>query len=60
MTEKSDRRELERRLEQARRIAKEPVDELTNERLTRLIHDLEEQLREGRLTCGPRLARVFL
>jgi hypothetical protein len=45
MTEKSDRRELERRLEQARRMAREPVDALTKERLAKLISDLEEQLR---------------
>jgi hypothetical protein len=35
----------ERRLEQAQRMAKEPVDPLTKERLERLISDLEEQLR---------------
>jgi hypothetical protein len=45
MTENGDRRELERRLEQARRMAKEPFDALTKERLARLIRDLEEQLR---------------
>jgi hypothetical protein len=45
MTEKSDRKELERRLEQARRMAKEPTDPLTKERLAKLISDLEEQLR---------------
>jgi hypothetical protein len=45
MLQKSDREELERRLEQARRMAKEPVDPLTKERLERLIRDLEEQLR---------------
>jgi hypothetical protein len=45
MTEKSDRKELERRLEQARRTAKQPVDPLTNERLAKLVRDLEEQLR---------------
>jgi hypothetical protein len=44
MTEKSDRKELERRLEQARRMAREPVDPLTKERLAKLIRDLEEQL----------------
>jgi DNA-binding ferritin-like protein len=44
MTEKSDRKELERRLEQARRIAKQAVDPLTKEQLERLIRDLEEQL----------------
>lgn len=45
MIEKSDREELERRLEQARRMAKEPVDPLTKERLAKLIGDLEGQLR---------------
>ena len=45
MIEKSDRKELERRLEQARRMAKEATDPLTNERLAKLISDLEEQLR---------------
>jgi hypothetical protein len=41
MLQKSDREELERRLEQARRMAEEPVDPLIKERLC----DLEEQLR---------------
>jgi len=45
MADKSDRKELERRLEQARRMAFEPNDALTKERLAKLIHDLEEQLR---------------
>ena len=45
MTENGDREELERRLEQARRMAKEPVDILTKERLSVLIRDIEEQLR---------------
>jgi hypothetical protein len=45
MTEKSDRRELERRLEQARRMAREAVDALTKERLEELIRDIEDQLR---------------
>jgi hypothetical protein len=44
MTEKGGREELGQRREQARWMAKEPVDQLTTERLTRLIHDLEEQL----------------
>jgi hypothetical protein len=42
---KSDREELERRLEQARRMAKEQTDPLTKERLAALVCDLEEQLR---------------
>ena len=45
MTEKSGREQLERRLEQARRMAKEPVDVLTKDRLAQLVRDLEEQLR---------------
>ncbi len=45
MSEKSDRKELERRLAQARRMAKQPFDQLTKERIERLIRDLEEQLR---------------
>jgi hypothetical protein len=45
MTEKSDRKELERRLEQARRMAAQSTDSLTKERLEKLIRDLEEQLR---------------
>jgi hypothetical protein len=45
MAESSDRKELERRLEQAKRIADLPVDPLTKERLQRLVRELEEQLR---------------
>jgi hypothetical protein len=45
MTEKSDRKELEQRLEQARRLARGAHDSLTKERLAKLILDLEEQLR---------------
>jgi hypothetical protein len=45
MIEKSDRKELERRLEQARRMARDQDDPLTKERLAKLIRDLEEQLR---------------
>jgi hypothetical protein len=44
MAEKSDRKELERRLAQARRMAKQPIDPLTKDRLGALIRDLEEQL----------------
>jgi hypothetical protein len=47
MTENSDRKELERRLGQARRMAKAAsFDVVTKERLEQLIHNLEEQLRE--------------
>jgi hypothetical protein len=45
MADKSDRKELERRLAQARRMAAEPTDPLTKERLEKLVRDLEEQLR---------------
>ena len=45
MAESNDRKELERRLEQARRVADLPVDPLTKERLQRLVRELEEQLR---------------
>jgi hypothetical protein len=40
-----DREELERRLEQARRMVSGVLDSLTKERLARLIRELEEQLR---------------
>jgi hypothetical protein len=45
MAESSDRKELERRLEQARRIADLVLDPLTKERLQRLVQELDEQLR---------------
>ena len=45
MAESNNRKELERRLEQARRIADLVLDPLTKERLQRLVHELEEQLR---------------
>jgi hypothetical protein len=45
MAESNDRKELERRLEQVRRVADLPVDPLTKERLQRLVRELEEQLR---------------
>ena len=45
MTEKNNRNELERLLAQARRMAAEPTDPLTKERLAQLVRDLEEQLR---------------
>ena len=46
MVEKSDRKELERRLEQAKRMAA-IADPVTNERLQKLVQELEEQLRES-------------
>jgi hypothetical protein len=45
VAEKSDRKELERRLEQAKRMAAQPTDPVTKERLQRLVQELEEQLR---------------
>jgi hypothetical protein len=45
MPKESDRQELERRLAQARRMAREPIDPLTKERLLKLVADLEEQLK---------------
>jgi hypothetical protein len=54
MTETSDRNELERRLKQARRLAREYDEPLTKGRLARLINEIEEQLRqaEDRLKRG--------
>jgi hypothetical protein len=45
MTENNDRKELQRRLEQARRLAGGATDPLTKDRLQKLVRDLEEQLR---------------
>src|SRR4051812_20099526 len=45
MAESNDRKELKKRLEQARRIAALALDPLTRERLARLVQELEEQLR---------------
>jgi hypothetical protein len=45
MGESDDRKELERRLEKARRMANNMLDPLTKERLEKLVRDLEEQLR---------------
>jgi hypothetical protein len=47
MDEKRDRKELERRLEQAKRAAALGNDSVTNERLRKLVQELEEQLRES-------------
>ena len=46
MAQEGDRKELERRLEQARRMAAAVFDKTTAERLKKLVEDLEEQLRE--------------
>lgn len=42
--EKQERIELERRLEQSRRLGAAAVDALTMERLDQLVHELERQL----------------
>jgi hypothetical protein len=42
------RDELDRKLAQARRLALEPSDPLTRERLAQLIEDLEFQLQDQR------------
>jgi CHASE2 domain-containing sensor protein len=49
MDEKSDRKELARRLEQAKRMVAMPADPVTNERLRKLVQELEEQLRESEI-----------
>jgi flagellar basal body-associated protein FliL len=47
MAEMSDRQELERRLEQVRRILRSAsFDPLTTERFQKLVRDIEEQLKE--------------
>lgn len=43
----SDRLELERRLEQAKRMAAFAGDTVTNERLQKLVQDLEQLLRKS-------------
>lgn len=43
-----ERQELDRKLEQARRLAMEPTDPLTRERLAQLIEELEFQLQDQR------------
>jgi hypothetical protein len=43
-----DREELERKLAQARRLALEPTDPVTQERIAQMVEDLEFQLREQR------------
>ena len=42
------RQELERKLERARRLAMEPTDSHTKERLARIIEELEFQLQDQR------------
>jgi hypothetical protein len=41
------RKELERRLEQAKRMAAFPSDIVTNERLQKLVQELKEQLQKS-------------
>ena len=56
MIEKSDRKELERRLEQAKRAAALGNDPVTTERLQKLVKDLEEQFgsrSRSTLSIGP-------
>ena len=48
-----ERKELERKLAQTRRLAQEPTDPFTRERLAQLIEDLEFQLEAGRLAALP-------
>ena len=43
-----DRRLLERKLEQTRRLALEPTDPVTQERLAQMIEELEVRLRDVR------------
>ncbi len=45
MTEESDRRELERRLEQVRRLSNSVNDPLTKQLFEELARDIEEQLK---------------
>jgi hypothetical protein len=46
MSQQDDRKELGRRLEQARRMVGQCVDPVTKERLVALVRELEDQLRE--------------
>jgi hypothetical protein len=46
-----DHQELQRKLARARRLALEPSDALTLERMAQAIEDLEYQLLAGRLTA---------
>ena len=46
-----ERKELEHKLTQTRRLSEEPTDPFTRERLAQLIEDLEFQLEAGRLAA---------
>ena len=48
MSNRNDRGELERRLYQARRMTDAALDDLTKERIEKLIRDLEKMLRPQR------------
>jgi hypothetical protein len=52
MAQTGDRADLDRRLEQARRGAKDHDDPVAKERLSQLILDLEEQLRNEKAAHG--------
>jgi hypothetical protein len=45
VAENNDRKELERRLEQARRVLRSQPDPITRDRIEKLVRDLEDQLR---------------
>jgi TATA-binding protein-associated factor Taf7 len=45
---RTHREELERRLAQARRLAREPTDPLTRDRLARFVKELELELQQLR------------
>jgi hypothetical protein len=47
------REALERKLEQARRLALEPTDPLTRERLAQMVEELEFQLQDQRKVAWP-------
>jgi hypothetical protein len=51
-TDRTNRQDLERRIESARWLAALPIDESIRERLRRLIKELEEALK---VTEGPRI-----
>jgi hypothetical protein len=46
MSDSNDRTEIERRLDQARRMAASALDPLTKERLNQLVRDSEDLLRQ--------------
>jgi hypothetical protein len=44
--DRNQREELERRLSQARRLALEPTDAVSRERIARFVEELERELQE--------------